>query len=70
MTPQSPVAIEFDLGLAQRLAFIAQQEGLSHEELLARIIEGYPKRSGQRRVAAGVTEAEPLASRRRQPRSG
>lgn len=57
MTPQRPVAVELDLELAQRLAFIARQEGLSHEELLARIIEGYPKRSGQRRVAAGVTEA-------------
>lgn len=41
MTPQRMVAIELDVEPAQRLSFIAREEGLSNDELLARIVEGY-----------------------------
>jgi len=51
------VTIDVGSELAQRLSFVARLERISEEELLARIIEGYPKRAGQRSLTAGVTEA-------------
>jgi hypothetical protein len=51
------VTIDIDGELAQRLSFVARLEGIADEELLARIIEGYPKRAGQRSLTAAVSEA-------------
>lgn len=57
LPPRRMVTIDVDSELAQRLSFVARLERISEEELLARIIEGYPKRAGQRSLAAGVSEA-------------
>ena len=52
--PRRMVTIDVDRELAERLGFVARLEGISEEELLVRIIEGYPKRAGQRSLTAGV----------------
>jgi predicted transcriptional regulator len=56
MTPLRSITIEVDSELALRLHFIAEHGGMSHEELLARILDAYVKGSGRRSLNVGVSE--------------
>ena len=51
------ITVDVDSALNQRLMEMARWQGVSKEDLLARMIEQYPKNSGQRSVTVEVSES-------------
>jgi Ion channel len=51
------ITVDVDSMLNQRLMEMARWQGVSEEDLLAQVIEQYPKNSGQRSVTVEVSES-------------